>query len=271
MFYRLTSLLLCGLLFVAAGCAPIQPATPAADSSTTLTVFAAASLTDAFNEIGKNFEAANPGVKVVFNFAGSQQLAQQLGQGAPADVFASANGKQMDVAIDTGRMISGTAHTFVRNRLVVITPKDNPAQLKSLPDLAKSGIKLVFAAKEVPVGQYALDFLDKVVKDGRLGADYKDKVLANVVSNEQDVKAVLAKVALGEADGGIVYTSDITAAAGTKVQRIDIPDKFNTIAAYPIAAVKDSKHLDLANTFTAYIFTPAAQQVLVKYGFIAIK
>lgn len=271
MLRRRMSLLLFGLLFVAVGCVPRQPSVPGAASSTTLTVFAAASLTDAFNEIGKNFEAAHPGVKVVFNFAGSQQLAQQLGQGAPADVFASANGKQMDVVIKAGRIISGTAHTFVRNRLVVIVPKDNPAQLKDLPDLAKSGIKLVFAAKEVPVGQYALDFLDKATKDGSLGADYKDKVLANVVSNEQDVKAVLAKVTLGEADGGIVYSSDVTAAAAGKVQRIDIPDKLNTIAAYPIAAVKDSKHLDLANQFTEYIFTPAAQQVLVQYGFIAVK
>jgi len=268
---RVMTLLGFGLLFVAAGCAPFQPPAATGGSSTTLTVFAAVSLTDAFNEIAKNFEAANPGVKVVFNFAGSQQLAQQLGQGAPADLFASANGKQMDVAIQAGRIVSGTAHTFVRNRLVIITPKDNPAQLKDLPDLTKSGIKLVFAAKEVPVGQYALDFLDKVVKDGSLGADYKAKVLANVVSNEQDVKAVLAKVTLGEADGGIVYTSDITAAAGEKVQRIAIPDKFNTIAAYPLAVVKDSKQLDLANKFAEYIFTPAAQQVLVKYGFTAIK
>ena len=140
-----------------------------------------------------------------------------------------------------------------------------------MPDLTKSGIKLVFAAKEVPVGQYTLDFLDKATKDGSLGADYKTKVLANVVSNEQDVKAVLAKVTLGEADGGIVYTSDITAAAGDKVQRIDIPDKLNTIATYPIAAVTDSKQADLAKKFVEYTFTPATQQILVKYGFIAVK
>jgi len=270
MLRKFIALLLFGLPFAATGCVPIQPAAPAASApATTLTVFAAASLTGAFGEIGKNFETANPGVKVVFNFAGSQQLAQQLGQGAPADVFASANGKQMDVAIQAGRIVTGTAHAFVRNRLVVIAPKDNPAQIKGLPDLAKSGIKLVFAAKEVPVGQYALDFLDKATKDGSMGADYKTKVLANVVSNEQDVKAVLAKVTLGEADGGIVYTSDITAEAGDKVQRIDIPDKLNTIAAYPIAAVTDSKNAALAKKFVEYTFTPEAQKILVKYGFIS--
>ena len=265
--------LLFGLLLLIAACsAPMVPAAPAnAPTSVTLTVFAAASLTDAFNEIGKNFAAANPNVKLIFNFAGSQQLAQQLGQDAPADLFASANGKQMDVAIQAGRVVTGTARPFVRNRLVVITPKDNPAQIKMLPDLAKPGLKLVFAAKAVPVGQYALDFLVKATADGNLGAGYEKAVLANVVSYEENVKAVLAKVTLGEADAGIVYTSDVTSAAGDKVQRIDIPDTLNTIATYPIAPIKNSVQPDLAKKFMDYLATPAAQQILVKYGFIAVK
>lgn len=262
-----------GLILLVTACSPMvrpeQGSVAPAGEPVTLTVFAAASLTDAFGEIGKNFEAAHPEVKVTFNFAGSQQLAQQLGQGAEADVFASANKKQMDVAVQAGRVVSGTAQTFVRNRLVVVLPKENPAQISALADLAKAGIKLVFADKAVPVGQYALDFLDKATSDGSLGAGYKAAVLANVVSYEENVKAVLTKVTLGEADAGIVYTSDITTAAGDKVQRIDIPDALNTIATYPIALISNSPHVELAQQFVEYVSAPEGQALLVKYGFIA--
>jgi molybdate transport system substrate-binding protein len=254
--------------------APTEVVTAAATEGTTsiaggeLAVFAAASLTDAFNELGKTFAAAHPGTTVTFNFAGSQQLAQQIGQGAPADVFAAASGKTMETVIATGQVISGTQRTFVRNRLVVIYPKDNPAGIKELKDLAKPGLKLDLAAKEVPVGQYALDFLDKAIADPTFGASFKDDVLKNVVSYEENVKAVLSKVTLGEADAGIVYTTDITLDAGDKVGRIDIPDTLNTIASYPIAAIKDAQHADLAREFVTYILSPDAQQVLVRYGFI---
>src|SRR4029453_11333336 len=124
----------------------------------------------------------NPGVTVTFNFAGSQQLAQQIGQGAPCDVFASANKKQMDAAAPAGRIDKEAPLTFARNKLVVITPHDNPAKLADLEDLSKAGLKIVLAAKEVPVGQYALDMLDKAEKDGGVGAGFKDAVLKNVVS-----------------------------------------------------------------------------------------
>lgn len=235
-----------------------------------LTVFAAASLTDAFNEIGQNFSAVHPGVTFSFNFAGSQQLAQQLGQGAPADVFASANKKQMEVTIQAGRVVSGTERTFVRNRLVVIYPQDNPGGLAQLQDLAKPGLKLVFAAKEVPVGQYSLDFLGKASANTAFSPTYMDEVLKNVVSYEDNVKSVLAKVALGEADAGIVYTSDINGDDAGKVGRLDIPDDLNMIAGYPIAAVSDSAHAKQAQAFVDYVLSPAGQQVLVKYGFIPI-
>jgi molybdate transport system substrate-binding protein len=230
-------------------------------------VFAAASLTDAFNEIGKQFAAEKAGTDIVFNFAGSNQLATQIGQGAPADVFASANKTQMQAAIESGRIVSGTQQTFVRNRLVVVTPADNPAQLASLQDLAKPGIKIVLAAKEVPVGQYALDFLAKAEADGGLGTGYKDAVLANVVSYEENVRSVLAKVALGEADAGVVYTSDAVMSEGD-VQQIEIPDALNTVATYPIATLSDSSNPDLAQQFVDYVLAPAGQQVLEKYGFI---
>lgn len=253
--------------------APTQPAGGAVTAAerTPITVFAAASLTEAFTEIGQNFSIANPGVEVTFNFAGSQQLAQQIGQGAPVDVFASANSTQMNMVIESGRIITGTQRTFVRNRLVVITPVDNPAGLISLQDLAKPGIKTVFATKEVPVGQYSLDFLDKAEADGALGAGYKDAVIANVVSYEENVRAVLAKVTLGEADAGIVYSSDVTQAASEQVQRIDIPDNLNTIASYPIASLNDSTNQTVAQQFVDYVLSSAGQQVLETYGFIAIK
>ena len=247
--------------------APAQPNQAA--PNTTLTLFAAASLKDAFGEIGKSFEAAHPGVKVVFNFAGSQQLAQQLAQGAPTDVFASANKKQMDVVVAAGRIISGTARTFARNRLVVVLPKDNPAQLDKLLDLARPSIKLVLAAKEVPAGQYALDFLDKATQDKTFGDAYKNDVLKNVKSYEDNVKAVLTKVALGEADVGIVYASDITPVTQGKVSTLSIPDALNTLAAYPIATIQDSKNAELAQKFMTYVLSDEGQKILASHGFIS--
>ncbi len=256
-------------------CSPV--ATPATTSSgeattaqTSLTVFAAASLTDAFQTISTNFSTAHPGVEVVFNFAGSQQLAQQIGQGAPADLFASANASQMAVAIESGRVVSGPEQLFVRNRLVVVTPADNPAGIATLADLAKPGLQIVLATKEVPVGQYALDFLDKAEADGTLGAGYRDAVLANVVSYEENVRTVLAKVTLGEADAGIVYRSDVTPTAAEQVQRIDIPDNLNTIASYPIAPLSDSPHAALAQQFIDYLLSPAGQQILEDAGFMPL-
>jgi molybdate transport system substrate-binding protein len=271
----LPNVLLLTLSLILLACAPV--ATPAATSGgeatttqTTLTVFAAASLTDAFQTIGQNFATAHPGVDVVFNFAGSQQLAQQIGQGAPADLFAAANGRQMGVAIESGRVVSGTEQLFVQNRLVVVTPVDNPAAVTTLADLAKPGLQIVLATKEVPVGQYALDFLDKAEAGGTLGAGYRDAVLANVVSYEENVRTVLAKVTLGEADAGIVYRSDVTPAAANQVQRIDIPDNLNTIASYPIAPLNDSPHAALAQQFIDYLLSPEGQQILEDAGFMPL-
>jgi molybdate transport system substrate-binding protein len=252
------------MAFALMSCAP----PPQAPLPATLTVFAAASLKDAFSEMGKQFEATHAGVKVVFNFGGSQQLAQQLSQGAPADVLASANKKQLDVVVDTGRIVSGTARTFARNRLVVVLPKDNPGQLATLQDLARPNLKLVLAAKEVPIGQYALDFLDKATKDAAFGTGFKDTALKNVKSYEDNVKAVLTKVALGEADAGIVYTSDITPEARDKVTTIAIPDALNTLAAYPIATIKEARQADLAQKFVAYVLSDTGQKILVANGFL---
>ena len=274
------SLVLIGLLVALAGCAPAatviptsppQPTATTAPEPATLTVFAAASLTDAFNEIKGDFEAAHPGVTIVYNFAGSNALAQQLGEGAPADVFASANATQMNVAIDAGRVVTGTTQVFVRNRLVVIVPTGNPGGVATLQDLAKSGLKIVFAAKEVPVGQYSLDFLDKAAQDATFGATFKDDVLANVVSYEENVRAVLTKITLGEGDAGIVYTSDVSGDAANQTEQLEIPDDLNTIAKYPIGTVSDSANPELAQAFMDYVLSPEGQTVLAAYGFIPAK
>jgi molybdate transport system substrate-binding protein len=268
---KFLTFLLLVVLLVSAACTPASLPSAAAitpASPKTLTVLAAASLSESFTELGKLFETQNPGVKVVFSFAGSQQLAQQLDQGAEADVFASASKKYMDTAVTSKRVNQDDSKVFVKNRLVVIFPKANPGGVKEIKDLAKAGLKLDLADKAVPVGQYSLDFLDKAVKDAALGARFKEDVLKNVVSYEDNVKSVVAKVSLGEADAGIVYVTDISADAAAKIDKLDIPDALNTIATYPIAPIADSKNADLARAFVALVLSPDGQAVMAKYGFI---
>ncbi len=245
--------------------APPPAAPPPAPAETTLTVFAAASLTDAFGEIATAFAAANPGVTVAFNFAGSNQLATQIGAGAPADVFASANRSQMDAAVKAGRVDDGAPQIFVTNRLVIVVPADNPAGLVELTDLARPGIVLVLAAKEVPAGQYTLEFLTRASAAVGIGATFGEDVLANVVSYEENVRSVLNKVALGEADAGVVYASDAMTEPGVAI--IDIPDALNVPAEYPIAVLNDSAHGDAAAAFVAFVLGPEGQAILTRAGF----
>ncbi|HMD88496.1 MAG TPA: molybdate ABC transporter substrate-binding protein [Anaerolineaceae bacterium] len=250
--------------------AATQAASPtqAAAAGTTLTVLAAASLTAPFQDLGKEFETAHPGVNVAFNFAGSQALAQQLDQGAPADVFASASTSYMTAAEKSNRVDPSTAQIFAYNRLVVIYPIANPAGIKTLQDLAKPGLKLDLEASTVPAGQYSLTFLDKASADATFSPSYKANVLKNVVSYEDNVKSVLTKVSLGEADAGIVYVSDDTGDVTSKLGKLDIPDSLNTIATYPIAPISDSKNPDLAKAFVALVMSADGQAALAKYSFI---
>jgi molybdate transport system substrate-binding protein len=261
-----------GCLIVAlalAACGP-QATGPEAQPNEVV-VFAAASLTESFTQIGQDFEAANPGTTVVLNFANSQQLAQQLAQGAPADVFASANPRQMDVAIEAGRVAEDTPQVFVNNRLVVVVPADNPGGVETLADLAQPGLKLVLAAEDTPIGTYSRDYLDKAAASGDFASDYREALLANVVSYEQTVKAVLTKVVLGEADAGIVYSSDVTPDVADEVQRIAIPDDLNTIATYPIAPVSDSTQPAVADAFIGYVLSSEGQDTLAGFGFIPLE
>jgi molybdate transport system substrate-binding protein len=244
---------------------PVATEPPAVETEVALTVFAAASLTDAFTEIGRAFEAANPGVTVAFNFAGSNQLATQIGEGAPADVFASANAAQMDAAVASGRIDAGAPAIFVTNRLVVVYPADNPAGIAGLQDLARPDTLIVLAAEEVPVGRYSLEFLDLAAASPDFDAGYKEAVLGNVVSYEENVRSVLNKVALGEADAGIVYTSDLVGVEG--VSSLEIPDELNVIAEYPIAALNDSAHGETAAAFVSAVLSAEGQSILADYGF----
>jgi molybdate transport system substrate-binding protein len=251
--------------------APVPATQPPAATATsapaakTLTVFAAASLTQAFGDMGKAFEAANPGVTVTFNFAGSQVLQTQIQQGAPADIFASASGTNMDALVTAGYVDKAAPQIFVTNKLIVILPPANPANVQTLQDLAKSGLKLVLEDPSVPAGKYSRQILDNMSKDPTYGTDFSTKVLANVVSNETDVKQVVSKVQLDEADAGIVYISDGIAAPTLKI--IDIPDAVNVIAKYPIAPLLKSANPDLAAKFVTYVLSADGQATLKKWGF----
>jgi molybdate transport system substrate-binding protein len=240
---------------------------PSASRTQTLTVFAAASLTDAFSEIGKEFESTNPGVKVVFSFAGSQVLRTQLEQGAVADIYASADHKNMDLLVAEDLIAPNTYQDFTTNRLVVILPPGNPKGLATLEDLAITNLKLVLADSSVPAGNYARQILSNMSKDPAYGTDYGSLVLGNVVSNETDVRQVVIKVELGEADAGIVYVSDVVAAP--ELGTIAIPEQFNVIAKYPVAILTNSPNPDLAAAFVKYVMSPAGQAIMDHWGFSA--
>ena len=260
---RLFALLLATTLLMAA-CSSDDDGGDASSSApepaetTELTVFAASSLTAVFQDaIGPAFEDANPGVTVSFNVGASDALAGQIQSEGTADVFASASGTWMDeVEKDPG--VSGRTD-FVMNRLVIITPPDNPADIQSIDDLATPGVQLVLAAEGVPVGDYAREALDN--------AGILDEALANVVSNEEDNASVVAKITANEADAAIVYTSDASDAAGNDVNAVTIPKDVNVIATYPIAVVEGAPNTDVAADFVAYVVGSEGQASLKEYGF----
>jgi molybdate transport system substrate-binding protein len=231
-----------------------------------LLVFAASSLTESLQDTASEFEEDNPGLTVTLNFAGSQQLRTQLEQGAQADVFASANWPQMNAVADVG-LLSGEAVSFATNRLVVIVPAES-TEITSLEDLAQPGTKLVLAQAEVPVGAYSHNAIDNLADRLQYGTDYADRVLGNLVSEETNVRNVAQKVALGEADAGIVYQTDaMTPDIAERVRVIHIPDEFNVVASYPIAALSESAQPDLARQFVDFVLSDEGEQILGEYGF----
>jgi molybdate transport system substrate-binding protein len=222
-----------------------------------IVVSAAASLTAAFNEIGAEFERENPGASVVFTFGPSDGLATQIAEGAPVDVFASASPRWMDAVEHDGPGVIDRAD-FATNSLAILVPSDNPAEIKGLEDLARTGVKLVLAAAGVPAGDYAREILSK--------AGLSDLVLPNVVSNEEDVAAVVSKVVSGDADAGIAYVTDAAAAPDGSVELIAIPPDANVVAAYPIAVIESSGEEDLARLFVAFVLGPG-RRILEDNGF----
>jgi molybdate transport system substrate-binding protein len=261
-------LLLVGTLSACGNSTTSSNPTATSGPPVTLNVFAAASLTNAFNTIGKQFQKLHPNVTVTFNYAGSQALATQINQGAPADVFASANQTQMNVVVQGGEVDASSSKVFVHNLLVVIFPKNNPGNITKLQDLANPGLKIVLADKSVPAGQYALDYLSKASADPSFGSSYQANVKKNVVSYETDVETVVTKVAQGEADAGIVYTTDALANK-SQLGEIDIPANLQTEAAYPIAPIKGSRNAATAQQFVDYVLSSDGQAILTQqYGFI---
>jgi molybdate transport system substrate-binding protein len=238
-----------------------------AQDEQTLVVFAAASLTNVLEEAATGFEAANPGVDVRFNFAGSSDLVAQLSEGAPADVFASADIQQMQAATEVGR-IPGEAVIFARNRLALIVPVDNPARIIHLEDVAQDGVRLILAAEGVPIRQYTNLLLERLAADPAYGEEFRQAVLSNVVSEEQNVRQVAAKVALGEADAGFVYATDVTPDIAGDVIVIPIPEAHNPVVTYPIAVTDDSARPEVAQAFIDYLLSEDGQAVLVKWHFM---
>lgn len=232
-------------------------------------IFAASSLTDAFRAMRGGLSSA--GVDPSYNFSGSQALATQLALGAKADVFASADLQSVNTAIASGAVVSGTERVLATNRLVVVVPAGNGGKVAALRDLANPGVKLDLAGPSVPAGSYSLQALDKLSGDARYGADFKQKVLDNVVSREDNVRQVLAKVQVGEADAGIVYTTDAAVpgapASGSQVRIIEIPEQYNIIARYYIAPIENAQHRQSAQRFIRYALSDAGQAQLEKYGF----
>ena len=234
-----------------------------------ITVFAAVSLTEAFEAVAVAFKDENEATRVNFNFAGSQQLRTQLELGARAALFAAADIRQIDLAAESG-VVGGNHEIFAHNRLVAIVPKANEAGITTLQDLANPGIKLVLASVDVPAGNYSRRFLENASDDPEFGADYGESVLANVVSEESNVRQVAARVQLDEADAGIVFRSDVTTELAAAVTTIEIPDALNVIADYPIALTTDAEDVDIAEAFIEFVLGAAGQAILLEHNFIGV-
>ncbi len=260
-------LVLAAFAFAAAGCgdddstaastsASASDTTAAAEAPATdgtISVFAAASLTDAFTEMGEAFEAANPDATVTFNFAGSSALVNQITEGAPADVFASADTSNVDKLVEAAS-VEGAPSEFATNKLAIITPADNPAGITALADLANPEVMVALCAEQVPCGKFALEIFATA------------GITVTPVTLEENVKGVVTKNELGEVDAGIAYVTDVQA-AGDAVGSIDIPEGQNVVAHYPIAVLSEAANADGAQAWIDYVLSDAGQATLAAHGF----
>jgi len=262
--YRLATVAAVASLTLAAACgsdgstsagSSSSPAAPGSGAASgTVTVFAAASLTESFTSLGRQFEAAHPGTTVKFNFGASSSLAENINQGAPADVFASASPKNMQQVVDADG--ASDSKTFARNVMQIAVPPDNPAGVREVTDLARSNVKVALCQPQVPCGAVAQQVFENV------------NITVKPVTQGADVKAVLTTVQLGEVDAGMVYRTDVRA-AGTKVKGIEIPADQNASTSYPIAALTEAPNPAGAAAFVDYVLSPDGEKVLEQAGFAA--
>lgn len=258
---------------VAAGCGSSEGADTAEGASgsggDSLTVFAAASLTDAFEELGEEF-TDQTGAEVTFSFAGSSTLATQIEQGAPADVFASADEAQMENVEEAG-LVSGQPEVFTTNREVIVVPADNPGDVTDFADLANPGLRLVLAQEDVPAAEYAAEILDKAADNPEYGEDFKEDVKNNIGSREEDVRVAVNRVVVGDADGTFGYASDVTPGIRDEVLIVEIPEDLNITAEYPMAALSDSQNTDLSQRWIDFVSGEEGRSVMEKWGFQSVE
>jgi molybdate transport system substrate-binding protein len=269
------------LLFVLAACSngASSPATSTAASAApgtassaatsaapaALTIYGAASLKGVLDKVKAAFETANVGTALTISTDSSATLETQIEQGAPADVFLSADTSNPKKLVDKG-LADGAAVTFAGNKLTIIVPTANPAGIKTPADLAKTGIKVIAAGDEVPITKYATQLVANLAKESGYPADFAAKYTANIASKEDNVKAVVAKIELGEGDAGIVYVTD--AKASIKVAAVDVPDTANVAATYSGVVVKASKNAAAAQAFLTWFAGPDGQAILSTFGFL---
>jgi molybdate transport system substrate-binding protein len=258
------SFLWCCLVTLATSCRHATKS-EAAPPQQDLTVFAAASLRESFTTLGHRFEALHAGTHVVLSFAGSQTLRSQIEHGAPADVFASADERHMSALESEGQVTA--PKLFAQNELVVAVSRAQAATLREFRQLPDA-TRIVLGAPEVPVGEYTRQALEHASAD--LGADFRARVEAHVVSREPDVRQVLAKIALGEADAGVVYRTDALAAKD-KVAIVSIPPAYNVVAKYPVAVTTHAPHAELGRAFVELLLSPDGARTLAEYGFLPVQ
>ena len=236
-----------------------------------LLVLAASSLTDAVTELAETLpkQPGFAGVRITMSFGASSQLRVQLEQGAVADVFESADAPQMEMAVRAA-LIKWAPTVFARNRLVAIVPREGRAAINALTDLARPGVKVVSTARDVPIGAYTIQALGKLAADPAYGAGFDQRVLANVVSEEPNVRQIVAKVQLGEADAGFVYASEVTPRVAADVRVIEIPERFQPQAEHLVGVTRSARAPVLAQRFIDHLLTPAGQTLLKRYSFLTL-
>jgi molybdate transport system substrate-binding protein len=257
---------LLGVVAVACSTSPGAAAPSGSPKTVDLTIFGAASLSEVLAEVERTYEATVPGTTLTLSTDSSAALAAQIEQGAPADVFLAADTTNPAKLVEAG-FARGEAVVFARNRLAVIVPKGNSGKIASPADLARDGVKVIAAGDEVPITTYAKQLVASLANDPAYPPYFAQRYAANVVSKEDNVKAVVAKVALGEGDAGIVYVTDARAAAD-EVDTLELPDEANVSASYAGVVVKASRHPDAAATFLDRLVGPAGQSILARFGFL---